>query len=89
MMEKDYSKNEIILFLRPDSFHTNRSLLERSKTQVWRSPQGRDILTAGFANKSAARTASELTRFATAQVNISCCSKVIFDYSSQTETFLP
>jgi len=86
--ERSYCNNQIIVCFRRDNIEEKAGLIERSKDQLWRSPNGRSISIIDFPRGEIDRVRNELIRFFNAG-DVQMFGKVIFDYAESTEQLQP
>ena len=70
------------------SIDEKAGLIERSKDQLWRSPEGRDISIIDFPKGEIDRVKNELVRFFSGG-DVLIVSEEVFDYAKNTEKYQP
>ena len=87
--ERSYTWNQVIVYFRRGESVGNIGLLDRSRNQIWKSPKGYNISVVDFPKNEIDTIKNSLHRFSSSNSEVSSYDKVYFNYSEDTEKFLP
>ena len=87
--ERSYTRNVIIVNYRRGGSISNVGLIDRSRNQIWASPKGYNISVVDFPRKEMETIKKALISFSSNNTEVSSYGRVYFNYSEDTERFLP
>lgn len=85
--EKGYDWNQAVVFFRKGTGEPD--LLERSRSQIWKTPSGLDATKVPIPKEEMNRLAETLESFSSGRVEASVFGRVEFDYMKISEIFEP
>ena len=85
----DSASNQAIVYFRRGGQQDNIRLLQRSRSQIWKSPQGHNVCVVDMPKESIDQIKEGLSRFAAKGCEVHAYSKIILDYVDNAEHVTP
>jgi len=87
--ERGSASNQAIVYFRRGGQQDNIRLLQRSRSQIWKSPQGHNVCVVDMPKESIDQIKEGLSRFAAKGCEVHAYSKIILDYVDNAEHVTP
>lgn len=85
--ERGYASNQAIVYFRRGGQQDDIKLLQRSRSQIWKSPKGRNVCIVDLPKQGSEQIKAALGRFAAKTSEVLAYSGVTFDYVNDDERF--